>query len=49
MDEHLVIVAQCVEKKFKRPHAEAQAADANFMIRIAGVGFKSILSPLHNE
>ena len=28
-------------KKFKQPHAEAQAADANFMIRIAGVRFRS--------
>ena len=28
-------------KKFKQPHAEAQAADANFVIRIAGVRFTS--------
>ena len=28
-------------KKFKQPHAEAQAADANFMICIAGVRFRS--------
>ena len=28
-------------KRFKQPHAEAQAADANFMIRIAGVRFRS--------
>ena len=28
-------------ENFKQPHAEAQAADANFMIRIAGVRFRS--------
>ena len=28
-------------RKFKRSHAEAQAADANFMICIAGVTFRS--------
>ena len=28
-------------KKFKQPHAEAQAADAYFRIRIAGVRFRS--------
>ena len=27
-------------REFKTPHAEAQAADANFMIRIAGVRFR---------
>ena len=28
-------------REFKRPHAEAQAADASFMIRIAGERFRS--------
>ena len=32
---------QMYRKQFEQPHAEAQAADANFMIRIAGVRFRS--------
>ena len=27
-------------REYKNPHAEAQAADANFMTRIAGVRFR---------
>ena len=35
-------------KKFKQPHAEAQAADANFRIRIAGVRFRSYSIHIEN-
>ena len=45
MDEHIVQSSDgcpMCRKKFKQPHAEAQAADANFMILIAGVRFRSL-------
>ena len=44
MDEHIIIKSskKCpmCRRKYKKPHAEAQAADANLMIRIAGERFR---------
>ena len=36
-------------RKYKKPHAEAQAADANFMIRIARERFRGYSLTIHIE